>query len=131
MQIAIRNDILSKLQLLIRSSVNRSTGISTLKMKNVHVNKFTQYDKKDNVAIKRKSMCIVLKIEYNENMCKTCRSLKIRSMQNILPREDDNTISGYWGVVAICVTHPPCPWRVPLSVICSAIVFLFLMKIQL
>lgn len=26
-----------------------------------------------------------------------------------VPLEEDSTISGYWGVVAIWVTHPPCP----------------------
>jgi len=31
-------------------------------------------------------------------------------------------MSGNCGVVAICVTHPPWPWRVPRNVICSFIV---------
>lgn len=32
-----------------------------------------------------------------------------------LPREEDNIMSGYFGFVAIWVTHPLCPRRVPLS----------------
>lgn len=32
-----------------------------------------------------------------------------------LPREDDKIMSGYFGLVAIWVTHPLCPRRVPLS----------------
>ena len=45
----------------------------------------------------------------------------IRNVNRALPLEADNIMSGYWGVVAIWVTHPPWPWRVPLSVICSVI----------
>ena len=41
---------------------------------------------------------------------------------NDLPREADKIMSGNCGVVAICVTHPPWPWRVPRNVICSVIV---------
>lgn len=37
------------------------------------------------------------------------------------PRDADRIMSGYWGVVAIWVTHPLCPFRVPLTVICSVI----------
>lgn len=38
-----------------------------------------------------------------------------------LPRDADRIISGNWGVVAIWVTHPLWPLRVPLTVICSVI----------
>lgn len=41
------------------------------------------------------------------------------------PRDADRIISGYWGVVAIWVTHPLCPFRVPLTVICSVILARF------
>lgn len=37
------------------------------------------------------------------------------------PLDADRIMSGYWGVVAIWVTHPLWPFRVPLSVICSVI----------
>lgn len=36
-----------------------------------------------------------------------------------LPREADRIISGYFGLVAICVTQPLCPLRVPRSCIVS------------
>ncbi len=38
-----------------------------------------------------------------------------------LPRDPDRIMSGNWGVVAIWVTHPLWPLRVPLTVICSVI----------
>lgn len=38
------------------------------------------------------------------------------------PLEDDKIISGYLGLVAICVTQPLCPKRVPFNCIVSAIV---------
>lgn len=41
------------------------------------------------------------------------------------PRDADRIMSGYWGVVAIWVTHPLCPFRVPLTVICSVILARF------
>lgn len=41
------------------------------------------------------------------------------------PRDADRIMSGYWGVVAIWVTHPLCPFRVPLTVICSVILATF------
>lgn len=37
------------------------------------------------------------------------------------PRDADSIMSGYWGVVAIWLTHPLWPFRVPLNVICSVI----------
>lgn len=37
------------------------------------------------------------------------------------PLDADRIMSGYWGVVAIWVTHPLWPLRVPLNVICSVI----------
>lgn len=39
------------------------------------------------------------------------------------PRDADRIMSGYWGVVAIWVTHPLWPLRVPLTVICSVIFY--------
>ena len=41
------------------------------------------------------------------------------------PRDADRIMSGYWGVVAIWVTHPLWPFRVPLTVICSVILARF------
>lgn len=37
------------------------------------------------------------------------------------PLDADRIMSGYWGVVAIWVTHPLWPFRVPRNVICSVI----------
>lgn len=36
-------------------------------------------------------------------------------MGKYVPREEDNIMSGYFGFVAICVTHPLWPRRVPLN----------------
>lgn len=41
------------------------------------------------------------------------------------PRDADRIMSGYCGVVAIWVTHPLWPFRVPLTVICSVIFIRF------
>ena len=39
----------------------------------------------------------------------------------LIPLEAERITSGNWGVVAIWVTQPPWPWRVPRKVICSDI----------
>lgn len=42
-----------------------------------------------------------------------------------VPREQDKIMSGYFGLVAICVTQPLCPLKVPLSCKLSDILKLF------
>ena len=42
-----------------------------------------------------------------------------------LPRDAERSISVNIGVVAIAVTQPPCPLRVPARVICSAMMTIF------
>jgi hypothetical protein len=51
--------------------------------------------------------------------------------QYFVPRELDKIISGRWGVVAIWVTQPLCPFKVPRRVICSAILASFCGSIQM
>lgn len=42
-----------------------------------------------------------------------------------VPREPDKILSGSWGLVAICVTQPLCPFKVPRRVSPSAMMLLF------
>lgn len=42
-----------------------------------------------------------------------------------LPRDDDKIMSGYLGLVAICVTHPEWPISVPFSCKVSVIFTVF------
>lgn len=42
-----------------------------------------------------------------------------------LPRDPDKILSGCWGLVAICVTQPLCPFSVPLRVSPSAMMYRF------
>lgn len=44
---------------------------------------------------------------------------------NHIPREPDKILSGLWGLVAICVTQPLCPFNVPLRVNPSAMMYRF------
>lgn len=55
---------------------------------------------------------------------------KVYFMPILLPLEDDNNMSVLWGVVAIWVTHPLCPLRVPRRVICSPMMARFCGQIQ-
>ena len=51
-----------------------------------------------------------------------------------LSRDADKMISGFSGVVAIDVTHPPCPFKTPLNDNCSPIflyLYLLLLKSQI
>lgn len=47
------------------------------------------------------------------------RPLPLNPAPQPVPREADNIMSGNWGVVAIWVTQPLWPLRVPRRVICS------------
>lgn len=46
-----------------------------------------------------------------------------------LPREEDNIISGYLGLVAIWVTHPLCPQRMPFN--CNVSLIFRFVKVRL
>lgn len=62
---------------------------------------------------------------------KDYKNAKIMSPKTIkrkcgnLPLEEDKIMSGYFGFVAICVTQPLCPKRVPFNCSVSAIISQF------
>lgn len=68
------------------------------------------------------------KPRYNDSACVLCNrksnattSQPFGSLSYYLPREQDKIMSVWIGLVAICVTHPLCPRRVPRSCMVSVI----------
>lgn len=56
-------------------------------------------------------MYYIFRLIRLEEISDTC----VKYVKRSLPREEDKIMSGYLGFVAICVTQPLWPHRVPLS----------------